>query len=127
MPATTRLPSAVVGNKVQSGEDVAFLREHAGADLIACFGHEPAMRAMEQGRKFSLEDLASTTRGSLTVLQRAIDSQVKDWPAFTRQAIEFHLKNARAWANAATGTDLAIQVDPTFVMGPALAGITPGG
>jgi CO dehydrogenase maturation factor len=37
---------------------------------------------------------------------------------FTRQAVEFHLKNARAWANAATGRDLTAQVDPGFVMGP---------
>lgn len=30
----------------------------------------------------------------------------------------FHLRNARAWANERTGTDLADQVDPEFVLGP---------
>ena len=35
-----------------------------------------------------------------------------------RQAAEFHLRNARAWANASTGTDLASQVDPGFILGP---------
>jgi CO dehydrogenase maturation factor len=51
-------------------------------------------------------------------LQAAVDAQVKDWAAFTRQAVEFHLKNARAWANAAAGADLAAQVDPEFALGP---------
>jgi len=47
----------------------------------------------------------------------AVDMRVKDWAKFTRQAVEFHLKNARAWANAAVGADLATQVDPDFMIG----------
>ena len=84
------------------------------------------MRAMEQGRPFSLGDLSHDARSALALLQRALDAQVKDWPAFTRQAAEFHLKNARAWANAATGQDLTSQVDPEFVMGPLLTDVTQG-
>src|SRR5581483_924323 len=42
----------LAGNKVQTGEDAAFLREHAGDDLVTWFGYEPAVRAMEQGRGF---------------------------------------------------------------------------
>ena len=56
---------AVAGNKVQGPEDVAFLREHAGDDLLAWFGHEPAVRAMEQGRPFSLDDLSPATSTAL--------------------------------------------------------------
>jgi CO dehydrogenase maturation factor len=44
---------------------------------------------------------------------------VKDWETYQRQAIEFHLRNAVAWANERTGCDLADQVDPDFVHGPA--------
>src|SRR5690242_17589728 len=32
----------LAGNKVQTGEDAAFLREHAGDDLVTWFGYEPA-------------------------------------------------------------------------------------
>ena len=46
------------------------------------------------------------------MLHSALDARVKAWAAFTRQAVEFHLKNASAWANAAAGADLAVQVDP---------------
>ncbi|MBO0772329.1 MAG: ATP-binding protein [Actinobacteria bacterium] len=109
---------AVAGNKVQDEHDVAFLRAHAGADLLAWLGHEPAVRAMDQGRPFGLGDLAPATRAALATLQGAVDAQVKDWAKFSRQAVEFHLRNARAWANAAAGADLAAQVDPAFALCP---------
>ena len=121
------VPLAVIGNKIHSEADVAFLREHAGEDLLTYFGHVPALRAMEQGHPFSLDDLDQDARNALAALQYAVDSRVKDWPAFTRQAVASHLKNARAWANTATGHDLATQIDPEFVMSPLLADVTAPG
>ena len=115
--ADYHVPLAVIGNKTQDDGDVAFIRDHAGGNLLTCFGHIPALRAMEQGRPFTLGDTDPQTRAALAVLQHAVNAQVKDWDTFTRQATEFHLKNARAWANAATGQDLATQIDPDFVMG----------
>jgi CO dehydrogenase maturation factor len=109
---------ALAGNKVQGPEDEAFLREHAAGDLLACFGHEPAVRAMEQGRPFDLDDLSQATRTGLGALQARLDAQPRDWDRYTRQAAEFHRKNARAWASAAAGEDLAAQVDPEFTLGP---------
>jgi len=82
---------AVAGNKVQGEQDVAFLREHAGGDLLTWFGYEPAVRAMEQGRPFGLGDLSADTRAGLATLQAAVDARVKDWPKYTGQAVEFHL------------------------------------
>ena len=56
---------AVVGNKVQHQPDADFLREHIGDGLLTCFGHEPALRAMEQGRPFDLADLGPGARPAL--------------------------------------------------------------
>ena len=109
---------AVAGNKVQTPDDVTFLREHAGDDLLTWIGYEPAVRAMEQGRPLGLADLGPDACTALATLKAAVDVQVRDWAKFTRQGIEFHLKNARAWANAAVGADLAAQVDPEFTLGP---------
>jgi CO dehydrogenase maturation factor len=109
---------AVIGNKVHDSEDVAFLREHVGDALLACVGQSGAVRAMEQGRPFALDDLAEADRQVLTAMRGAVDAREKDWPKFVRQAIEFHRKNAAAWANAATGQDLEDQIDPGFVLGP---------
>lgn len=109
---------AVVGNKIQSLDDEAFLQEHVGADLLACVGYAPAVRAMEQGKPFDLADLDATTHGTLGRMLDEVDAQPKDWARFTRQAIEFHIKNAEGWANRSVGADLTQQVDPEFVMGP---------
>jgi CO dehydrogenase maturation factor len=107
---------AVVGNKVHGPDDVDYLREHVGPDLIAWFEHSTAVRAIEQGRTdVPLED---ANRRTLLLLKEAVDARPKDWPAFTRQAVEFHVKNARRWAGRAVGEDLEAQIDPDFVLGP---------
>jgi len=106
----------VAGNKVHSEEDVAFLCRHAGDDLLTWIGHEPAIRTMEQGRPFGLADLGTQTMAGLTVLHHTLDAQSRDWDTYTRQAVEFHRKNARAWANAAAGQDLTTQIDPDYTV-----------
>ena len=114
---------AVAGNKVQSPEDLAYLRQQAGDDLIAWCGHEQAVRAMEQGRPFGLADLTQGTLAALGAVRDRLDAQDRDWDRYTRQAADFHRRNARGWASAAAGEDLAVQVDPDFTLGPrALAG-----
>ena len=108
----------LAGNKVQTAEDVAFLRQYAGDDLLTWIGHEPAIRAMEQGRPFSRAGLSAQTSDALAVLHRTLDSQRRDWDKYARQAAEFHSRNAQAWANAASGQDLTGQIDPGFTLDP---------
>ncbi len=109
---------AVVGNKVTGPGDVAFLQEHTGGDLLACLEYSPYVRAQEQGRHGALDELESANRAALQRLHAAVDARPKDWAAFQEHAVAFHLKNAAAWANNATGEDLAAQIDPGFVHGP---------
>jgi CO dehydrogenase maturation factor len=109
----------VIGNKVHGLDDVAFLREHVGDALLCCLGQSAAVRGMEQGRPFDIGDLDEHDRAALATLRAAVDGQTKNWEKFTRQAIAFHVKNARAWANAAVGENLEAQVDPEFVLGGA--------
>lgn len=109
---------AVIGNKVHGEPDVDFLREHVGDDLLTWMEHSAAVRAMEQGRHFTLDDLEPANADALALLRKTLDEQEKDWARFGHQTVEFHLRNARAWANERTGADLAGQVDPGFVYGP---------
>ncbi|MFA1547679.1 nucleotide-binding protein [Actinomadura chokoriensis] len=114
----------VVGNKVQCEEDVAYLREHVGDDLLTWLGQSAAVRALEQGRHgVALED---GNTAALDRMRAEVDARVKDWDKFQRQAVEFHVKNARSWASRAAGEDLETQVDPDFrfpaAAGPAYAG-----
>ncbi|GGZ13822.1 ATP-binding protein [Streptomyces poonensis] len=109
----------VVGNKVQGQDDLDFLRAEIGDDLLVTVGHSDWVRAMEKGRPPRFGQLAETDRDALRALQSAVDTMYgrRDWVRYTRQMVHFHLKNASTWGNARTGTDLAAQVDPGFVLG----------
>lgn len=110
---------AVVGNKVMDPTDVEFLREHVGGDLIGWIGLSTAVRAAERGGPPPrLADLTDTDRAALSAIQATLDTTTRDWPRYTRQAVEFHLRNAAAWGDQVTGQRLADQVDPDFVLGP---------
>ncbi len=109
---------AVVGNKVTGPEDEAFLREHVGQDLLTCLGTSAYVRAAEQGRHAPLDALEPAHRDALDLLRAAVDTCAKDWTRFQAQAVDFHLRNARSWANNAAGADLSTQIDPEFVHGP---------
>jgi CO dehydrogenase maturation factor len=112
------VPVALVGNKIQSPQDLAFLRSHAGEEPLACIGHEPAVRAMEQGRPFSLDNLSPGTAAALSAIRSRLDAAPRDWDRYTRLAAEFHRRNARAWASDQAGEDLVGQIDPDFTLGP---------
>ncbi|MFD7241641.1 ATP-binding protein [Streptomyces massasporeus] len=112
---------AVVGNKVTSEDDVLFLKEQVGDDLLTHLVHSPWVRAAEQGRTepgpHALASLEPHNRHALGLLREAVDSHPRDWDRLHRHAVEFHLRNVRAWADARTGEDLAAQVDPDYVPG----------
>ncbi|MFJ8492840.1 adenylyl-sulfate kinase [Streptomyces sp. NPDC094038] len=111
------IPVAVVGNKVTGADDLAFLRERVGGDLVAHCELSPYVRAQEQGRGSGALEAHNSL--ALDLLRAAVDARGKDWESFQRHAVQFHLRNAAAWADAATGQDLAAQVDPDFRHGPA--------
>ncbi|MET9256917.1 ATP-binding protein [Streptomyces sp. NPDC003717] len=109
----------VVGNKVQGPDDVDFLREQVGDDLLTTVGHSDWVRAMEKGRPARFELLGEADRDALRTLHTTADAAYahRDRERYTRQMVHFHLKNARSWGNERTGVDLAAQVDPGFVLG----------
>ncbi|MFI6105865.1 ATP-binding protein [Streptomyces sp. NPDC051310] len=117
----------VVGNKVQGEDDVAFLREEVGDDLLVTVGHSDWVRAMEKGRPTAFALLEENNREALRRLRRAVDEsyRCRDWERYTRQMVHFHLKNAESWGNAKTGADLAAQVDPAFVLREGLSAAQP--
>ncbi|MFE1584123.1 ATP-binding protein [Streptomyces sp. NPDC058737] len=113
----------VVGNKVQGPDDLDFLREQVGDDLLVTVGHSDWVRAMEKGRPPRFELLEEVNGRALRTLHTAADAtyELRDWARYTRQMVHFHLKNAHSWGNERTGADLAAQVDPGFVLGEEVA------
>jgi CO dehydrogenase maturation factor len=108
----------VVGNKVQGPDDLAFLHEEVGDDLLVAFDHSPWVKSAEKGRPQRFAELERSNRRALCTLYDAVDASYdrRDWQRYTRQMVYFHLKNAQSWGNAKTGEDLAAQVDPAFVL-----------
>ncbi|MFE9722385.1 ATP-binding protein [Streptomyces sp. NPDC005794] len=108
----------VVGNKVQSEDDLDFLRAEVGDDLLVGVGHSGWVRTMEKGRPAPFELLEADNRMALQALQNAAEDsyELRDWERYTRQMVHFHLKNAESWGNEKTGADLAAQVDPSFIL-----------
>jgi len=114
-----------VGNKVEDPADVEFLREHLGDALLTWLARSPFVRAAERGAPGPIEALEAGNRAALDRIADAAGAAERDWARYTRQAVEFHLRNAAAWGNARTGENLALQVDPDFVLGPtALPALT---
>ena len=95
----------VFGNKVENEEDVAFLREHTGDDLLTWIGRSAYVRAMEKGHVQPLASLEEEHVQALRTIKAAADACEKDWATFYHQGVAFHRKNALSWANAQTGED----------------------
>lgn len=110
----------VIGNKIENEADIAFIREHVGDDLIATFSHSQFIRAMEKGTMRPFHELEPENAAALEQIIAEVDRQEKDWDTYYRQAIQFHRKNAESWANAATGTDVTLQIDPSFSLKDAV-------
>ncbi|MGW9381602.1 ATP-binding protein [Streptomyces albidoflavus] len=108
----------VVGNKVQGPDDLEFLREEVGEDLLVTVGHSDWVRAMEKGRAPHFSALEAENRAALETLLATADAAygLRDWERYTRQMVHFHRKNAESWGNERTGADLAAQIDPEFVL-----------
>ncbi len=110
---------AVVGNKVTGEDDLLFLKEHVGDDLLTHLVHSPGVRAAEQGRADALTSLEPHNLHALRILRQTVDAHPRDWDRLHRHAVQFHLRNVHAWADARTGGDLAAQVDPDYAPGSA--------
>jgi CO dehydrogenase maturation factor len=112
---------AVVGNKVDDADDVAFLRDEVGDDLLCWIGRSGFVKATERGRFLPIDELEPGNAQALATMRAALDRCGKDWARYARQAAEFHTRNALAWGNARAGADLTAQIESGFTLAPATA------
>ncbi|WP_326568549.1 AAA family ATPase [Amycolatopsis rhabdoformis] len=110
-----------VGNKVTDAEDVAFLQSSLGPALLGWLESSGHVRSAERGTARPISELEPHNLGTLGSMLSTVDGVTRDWARYQRQAVEFHLRNARAWGNGRTGGDLEEQVDPEFVLGPEVS------
>jgi len=81
------------------------------------FARTPWVRAAERGAVAPVCLLEPENLAVLETIVAALDARERDWAAYHSATVAFHLRNAAAWGDRATGTDLAAQIDPEFVPG----------
>lgn len=108
----------VLGNKVADASDLDYLREQVGDALVGHLGRSGWVRAAERGDVRPVGELEPANLATLDAVREALDARERDWAAYQRGTVTFHLRNAAAWGNRAVGVDLADQVDPDFVPAP---------
>ena len=111
----------VIGNKIESQDDVDFIKQYVGDDLIGAIYQSQFVKKIDRGQIVPLSELEVQNKKSVQDIISVIDNQKKDWNKFYRQAVEFHIKNAKSWANTAAGKDLTKQIDPNFSFTDALS------
>lgn len=111
----------VIGNKIENQDDVDFIEKQVGSDLIAILHQSPFVKKIDRGQSVPLSELELKNKESIKKVINFIDYQKKDWQKFYRQAVEFHIKNAKSWANTASRKDLTKQIDPTFSLIDAIS------
>ena len=104
----------VIGNKIENQEDIDFIKKYVGDDLIAAVYQSSFVKKIDRGQIVSLSELEGHNKKSIQSIISVIDSQKKNWDKFYRQAVEFHIKNAKSWANLSAGKDLTKQIYLTF-------------
>lgn len=110
----------VIGNKVEDDDDIAFLREAAGDDLLTYISSSRYVRACEKGQNPDFTALEPNNLEALKTMLTEIDTTPQNWERFTRQGAQFHKLYAKRWGNHAGGEDPTSQVDPKFTMGPQI-------
>jgi CO dehydrogenase maturation factor len=107
----------VLGNKITDDADRDYLRREIGADLLGWLTQSAWVRAAERGESHPIAELEPGNRAVLDTIQAELSSRARDWAAYHRSTVEFHRRNAEAWANRAAGADLMAQIDPHFRYG----------
>lgn len=103
-----------VGNKILNEDDIAFLKEQLGDDLIGTMTSSAFVRAQERGTVLSFEELEPENKALLTRIQDTLGEATKDWKRYFDRSVDIHRKNAQSWANSSMGTDLESQIDTSF-------------
>lgn len=104
-----------VGNKVEDPEDIAFLEEKCGEELLGSFSRSQWIKKIEQGQKLDISQLETANLNLLEDILTAAESYPRDWQSYWQWGAYFHKLNAKGWANDAMGCDVSTQIDEEFL------------
>ena len=104
-----------VGNKISRSDDIDFLRQHCGDDLITHIPQSAWITLREQGHKPAFETLERPIRQSLAQIIQTASTLTRDWESYWHWGIHFHRKNALSWGNQTAGRAVEDLFDADFL------------
>lgn len=108
------IPLFVVANKIEDTDDLEFVQNKVGDNLIAHMSFSKFVKEQERGK---YKDISLLEQPNLDALQKIMDkiqSIPKDWDKYQSTGEAFHKIKAEGWGNIFCGTDLSKQVDSKF-------------
>jgi CO dehydrogenase maturation factor len=105
----------LAAHKLQSTEDMRYLHKLLGHAPDYALPFEPNMAAMARTGVLDLTPLSETYTQELNHILADLCTTPRDRAAYWAGAIDWHRRNAKAWANAATGQQLEAQIDEEFL------------
>ncbi len=112
----------VIGNKTENEADQIFLKKAFGSRLITCLSKSAYVQQSDRGETPPFTRLEIENRKSLEMVTEEINKYKKDWDKSYRDAVALHIRNAKSWANKATGVDVTKQIEPDFSLMPNVSG-----
>lgn len=104
-----------VGNKVEKEDDLSFLKKHCGSHLITSFFDSNWIKKKDKSIHEPLDALEKENKEALDKLRQHLSTYSRDWDAYWKWGIHFHLKNAKGWGNQAKKKDLTKQIDEDYL------------
>lgn len=106
----------VVGNKVTDENDIDFLKENCGDDLIGSFSLSNWVKKAERGTVLDFQELELENFSVLKRIAETTQTLSRDWQKYWKTGIKIHNINAIGWANADSGCDIKSHIDEDYLM-----------
>ena len=104
----------VIGNKIESEEDVQFIKNRVGDDYLASFKKSDYVRNLEKGIFDDISKLEPENTAILEQLFGLSRTIPRDWDKYQTVGQQMHKIASESWGNVFMETDASEQIDPEF-------------
>ncbi|MDD3340856.1 MAG: AAA family ATPase [Bacilli bacterium] len=105
----------VIGNKIENQEDIDFLKQEIGTDVILGFiKNSSKMRKFEQGNAVGMKEFIKENTDTFDRVCALMQETKRDWDKYYQILLEVYKANIEEWYNAFYGEKLEKYIDEDF-------------
>ncbi len=104
----------VVGNKIESEDDIAFIKQTVGDRWVGSISASKYVRNADKGMFADISTLEPENLETLKKMKQLVDSTEKDWDTYHAIGLKYHKIVADSWGEQWLGVDVMTHVDPNF-------------